>query len=113
MAWTLAYDTEYAMVDRDDDIKIGVKSTAILLGNLDRVFIGACHLVLFGALALAGVRVGLGVYYYAGLILAAGFAARQHYLIRDRDPSSCFMAFLNNNCLGMAVFVGLAADYLF
>ncbi len=113
VAWTLAYDTEYAMVDRDDDIKVGVKSTAILLGDLDRSFIGACHLVLFAALALVGVRVQLGVFYYAGLTVAVGFAARQHYLIRDRDAGGCFMAFLNNNCLGMSVFLGLAADYLF
>jgi len=113
MAWTLAYDTEYAMVDRNDDIKIGVKSTAILVGDLDRLFIGACQLVLLGALALVGARVGLGVFYYAGLILAAGFAFRQQYLIRNRDASGCFMAFLNNNCLGMTVFIGLVADYVF
>ena len=113
VSWTLAYDTEYAMVDRDDDIKIGVKSTAILLGNWDRAFVAVCHLVLFGALALVGVREGLGLAYYAGLVVAAGFAVRQHYLIRGRDPGGCFTAFLNNNCLGMSVFVGLAADYLF
>ncbi len=113
VAWTLAYDTEYAMVDREDDIKIGVKSTAILFGRLDRLFVGIFHLAMLAALVLVGIYAQRGVLYYAGLVAAAGFAARQHYLIRDRDPSGCFMAFSNNNCLGMSVFVGLVADYLF
>jgi 4-hydroxybenzoate polyprenyltransferase len=109
--WTMIYDTEYAMVDREDDLKIGVKSTAILFGEHDRLLIGAFQLAMLGALVLVGTLAGLGAWYYGGLAVAGGFAARQQHLIRDRDPRGCFKAFLNNNCFGLAVFVGLLLDY--
>jgi 4-hydroxybenzoate polyprenyltransferase len=110
--WTMIYDTEYAMVDREDDLKIGVKSTAVLFGELDRLLIGVFQIAMLGGLVLVGVLAGLGVYYYAGLVLAGGLALRQQYLIRDRDPRECFKAFLNNNCLGLSIFVGLLIDYI-
>lgn len=110
--WATAYDTMYGMVDREDDVKIGVKSTAILFGNADRVIIAVIQLFLLGALVLAGHTAGVGGYYYFGVLLAAGFALYQQYLIRDRDPALCFKAFLNNNWFGAAVFSGIVLDYL-
>jgi 4-hydroxybenzoate polyprenyltransferase len=110
--WATAYDTMYAMVDREDDVKIGVKSTAILFGDADRTIIAVIQLFLLGALLLAGQTAGLGGYYYFGLLLAAGFVLYQQYLIRERDPASCFRAFLNNNWFGAAVFSGIVLDYL-
>lgn len=110
--WATAYDTMYGMVDREDDVKIGVKSTAILFGDADRVIIAVIQLFLLGALVLAGHTAGVGGYYYFGVLLAAGFALYQQYLIRDRDPALCFKAFLNNNWFGAAVFSGIVLDYL-
>lgn len=110
--WTMVYDTEYAMVDREDDLKIGVKSTAVLFGRLDRLLIGISQLGVLAILVAVGVLAQLGVLYYAGVAVAGGFAARQQYLIRDREPRECFKAFLNNNCFGLSVFIGLMADYI-
>jgi 4-hydroxybenzoate polyprenyltransferase len=110
--WATAYDTMYGMVDREDDIKIGVKSTAILFGDADRIIIAVIQLFSLGALLLVGQTVGLGGYYYFGLLLASGFALYEQYLIRKRDPGLCFQAFLNNNWFGAAVFSGIALDYL-
>jgi len=110
--WAVAYDTAYAMVDRDDDLKIGVKSTAILFGSADRLMIAVFHSLSLLALAWAGARTGLGVPYYMSLGLAAGLALWQQWLIRGREPASCFRAFLNNNWFGAVVFAGTAADYL-
>lgn len=110
--WATAYDTMYAMVDREDDLKIGVKSTAILFGESDRVIIAVIQVLLLLALVLAGQAAELGGYYYFGLLLAAVLAVYQQYLIREREPASCFKAFLNNNWLGAAVFGGIAIDYL-
>ena len=112
LTWALVYDTEYAMVDRDDDLKIGVKSTAILFGRHDRLIIGLLQLLMLGLLAAVGWLAGLGLFYYTALAGAAAMAARQQYLIRDRQPTGCFKAFLNNNGLGMLIFVGLMLDYL-
>lgn len=109
--WAAAYDTVYAMVDREDDARIGVKSTAILFGSYDRLMVGACHVAALVFLALAGVMARLGPPYYAGLVAAAGLVAYQQYLIRGRDRDGCFRAFLNNNWLGAAVFAGLLVDY--
>lgn len=109
--WALVYDTQYAMVDRDDDIRIGVKSTAILFGENDRLMIGLLQLSVLGILLLVGHKVGLGLYYYLGVAVASGFAVYQQQLIWDRDREGCFQAFLNNNWFGASVFIGLVLDY--
>ncbi len=109
--WSVAYDTQYAMVDRDDDLKVGVKSTAILLGDWDRIFVGVSHLLTIVLLAAAGRMAGLGLMYYAGLVVAGTIAGYQQGLIRRREPQACFRAFLNNNYFGAAIFVGLLLDY--
>jgi len=111
--WTAAYDTMYAMVDRDDDVKIGIKSTAILFGSLDRTAIAIMQAMSLLALALAGRDLQLGKWYFGGLGLATLLALYQQYLIRDREPAACFRAFLNNNYFGLCVFLGIAFDYLF
>lgn len=110
--WATAYDTMYGMVDREDDLKIGVKSTAILFGDADRGIIAVIQVLFIGALLMAGQAAGLGGYYYFGLLLAVGLAIYQQYLIRDRDPRYCLEAFLNNNWLGAAVFTGIVLHYL-
>jgi len=110
--WAVAYDTFYAMADRADDLKIGVKSSAILFGRHDRLVVACLH----GAALLALIRVGLltgrGELYYTGLAVAAGLAVYQQWLTRDREPAKCFAAFLNNNWFGAAVFAGIAAEDL-
>ena len=111
--WTTAYDTMYAMVDREDDLVIGVRSSAILFGRADRVLIAALQLAALGGLGLVGWISSLGHWYWVGLAVAAALAAHQQVLIRNRQPAQCFRAFLNNNLLGLAVFAGLALDYLF
>lgn len=110
--WSVIYDTQYAMVDREDDLKVGVKSTAILFGERDRRIIGYLQLALLALLALIGLLSGRGAIYYLGLFIAAWLALYQQYLIRDRQPEGCFKAFLNNNAFGMAVFCGLLVDFL-
>jgi len=110
--WATAYDTMYGMVDREDDLKIGVKSTAILFGEADRAIIATIQLLLLAALLMVGQTVSLGGYYYFGLLLASGLALYQQYLIRERQPKACLQAFLNNNWFGAAVFTGLVLDYL-
>jgi 4-hydroxybenzoate polyprenyltransferase len=110
--WATAYDTMYGMVDREDDRKIGVKSTAILFGDADRAIIGIIQLLALFALALTGQAAGLGAYYYFGLLLAAGLALYQQFLIRERRPERCFKAFLNNNWFGAVVFAGIILDFL-
>jgi 4-hydroxybenzoate polyprenyltransferase len=110
--WAIAYDTMYAICDREDDLKIGVKSAAILLGRFDRLGIGLMQLLTLALLAAAGLSFGLGFPFLVGLVAAAGFALYEQYLIRDRDPKRSFRAFLNNHYFGMAVFLGIAADYL-
>jgi 4-hydroxybenzoate polyprenyltransferase len=111
--WTTAYDTMYAMVDREDDLVIGVRSSAILFGRADRLIIGALQAGAIGGLALVGLMCGLGRWYWAGLVAAAALAVHQQVLIRARDPAQCFRAFLNNNLLGLAVFAGILLNYLF
>lgn len=110
--WATAYDTMYGMVDREDDLKIGVKSTAILFGESDRLIIAIIQLLLMGALLLAGQGAGLGGYYYFGLLMAVGLVFYQQYLIRNREPEQCFKAFLNNNWFGAVVFAGIVLHYL-
>ncbi len=110
--WALVYDTMYAMVDRDDDLKIGVKSTAILFGDADRLIIGIIQALLLGALVLVGQLAGLRSMYYLGLAVAAGLALYQQYLIKDRQRDRCFQAFLNNNWFGGVVFAGIVLHYM-
>ncbi|HAS51792.1 MAG TPA: 4-hydroxybenzoate octaprenyltransferase [Gammaproteobacteria bacterium] len=110
--WSVIYDTQYAMVDREDDLKVGVKSTAILFGERDRQIIGYLQLALLALLALIGLLSGRGVFYYLGLFVAGWLALYQQYLIRNRQPEDCFKAFLNNNAFGMTIFCGLLVDFL-
>ncbi|WP_459864164.1 4-hydroxybenzoate octaprenyltransferase [Endothiovibrio diazotrophicus] len=110
--WAVIYDTMYAMVDRDDDLKIGVKSTAILFGDADRVIIGLLQGIFLLDLVLIGVNAKLGIPYYLSLAVAAALAGYHQWLIRSRDRALCFKAFLHNNWLGMTVFFGIAVDYL-
>ena len=109
--WATAYDTMYAMVDRDDDIVLGVKSTAILFGDLDRGLIGLIQVMLLVCLFMIGHQAELGLYYNLGVVCAAGLAVYQQYLIRFRDRDGCFSAFLNNTWFGAAVFLGIFLDY--
>jgi 4-hydroxybenzoate polyprenyltransferase len=112
LIWALIYDTQYAMVDREDDLKIGVKSSAILFGRHDKLIIGLLQLTMIGLLLVIGVMVGRGAIYYLGLVLGVGLFIYQQWLIREREPKACFEAFLNNNQFGMVIFVGLVIDYL-
>ncbi|MDH5611972.1 MAG: 4-hydroxybenzoate octaprenyltransferase [Gammaproteobacteria bacterium] len=109
--WATAYDTMYAMVDREDDLKIGVKSTAILFESADKLIIGIIQATLILCLIMIGLRAELGGFYYAGVLVATYLAVWQQYLIRHRQPAECFKAFLNNNWFGLAVFVGVFLEY--
>ncbi len=111
--WAAAYDTMYAMGDREDDLKVGVKSTAILFGDLDRFIAGAMQLMALFALWLVGRTLEFGLWYRSGLAAAACCALYQQFLLRDRQPDNCQRAFLNNRFFGMAVFIGLALDYIY
>ena len=113
VSWVTVYDTMYAMVDRSDDLKIGVRSTAILFGDSDRHIIAVLQIMTLAALYLVGKILRAGSWYDAGLIGGAVFFVYQLWLIRDRDRESCFRAFLNNNYFGMSVFIGLALEYQF
>jgi 4-hydroxybenzoate polyprenyltransferase len=110
--WALVYDTMYAMVDKDDDLKIGVKSTAILFGDYDRHIMAVLQLIIMGLLIAVGLMESLHWPYYLGLLVGAGLFVYQQKLIVNREKSLCFKAFLNNNWFGMAVFVGLLGAYL-
>ncbi len=105
--WSIAYDTMYAMVDRDDDLKIGVRSSAILFGRYDRLIIGILQCAVILLLLLVGITEQLHVIYYCSLITAAAFFIYQQYLIKDRARQRCFKAFLNNNWVGVLVFIGI------
>jgi 4-hydroxybenzoate polyprenyltransferase len=109
--WSIAYDTEYAMVDRDDDIHLGIHSSALLFGKYDVAAVMVCYAITLALLAAAGWMAGLGWAYYAGLLVAAGIAAYHYTLIRNRGRETCFKAFLHNNWLGAVVFLGLVAGY--
>ena len=112
VCWTIAFDTYYAMVDRDDDLQIGIKSTAILFGRHELLIIGILQVGVLLLLCVAGVLFSRGVLYFGGLTVAAGYFINQHRISRGRDRDACFKAFLNNNRVGMIIFIGLAADYL-
>jgi 4-hydroxybenzoate polyprenyltransferase len=109
--WALVYDTMYAMVDKDDDLKIGVKSTAILFGDYDRQIMAVLQVIILGLLITVGQMQQLGWFYYAGVMISAGLSGYQQMLIFHRLKSQCFKAFLNNNCFGLAVYAGLVLEY--
>ena len=109
--WALIYDTQYAMVDRDDDLRIGVKSTAILFGRFDRLIIAGLQATMIGILWFTGHRVGLDWPFDYSLLIALGLFAYQQWLIRDRDRAGCFQAFLNNNAVGCVIFLGVLISY--
>ncbi|SIT36028.1 p-hydroxybenzoate octaprenyltransferase [Paraburkholderia piptadeniae] len=109
--WSVAYDTEYAMVDRDDDIKIGIRTSALTFGRFDVLAIMICYAVTLGIYVGIGVVLGFGVLYWIGLAAAVGCAVYHYTLIKDRERMPCFAAFRHNNWLGGALFAGIAAHY--
>jgi 4-hydroxybenzoate polyprenyltransferase len=111
--WTVAYDTLYAMVDRDDDLKVGIKSTAILFGDADLPIIGCLQALVVVTLIMVGSPAELGFFWYLGVALMAALFGWHQYLARNRTREGCFEAFLNNNWAGFVVFAGLALDRLF
>ncbi|MBT8087357.1 MAG: 4-hydroxybenzoate octaprenyltransferase [Gammaproteobacteria bacterium] len=113
VTWAIIYDTFYAMVDRDDDRKIGVKSTAILFGEADLFIVAALQFLMLLALVLIGVRAGLGFWYYLSVAASAGLMVRHQWLARDRSPDGCFAAFLSNHFIGLIIFVGILLHYTF
>ena len=110
--WTVAYDTQYAMVDREFDIEIGVKSTAILFGDADKYIIAMLQAMFVLSMVLAGRQLQIGAPYYYALLIAAALLAYQQFLIRDRQPGACFRAFLNNNWVGAVIFAGILLSYI-
>jgi 4-hydroxybenzoate polyprenyltransferase len=111
--WAMAYDTEYAMVDRDDDVKIGIKSSAIFFGKYDVIAVMICYAMMLSLLVYIGQFMGFNKLYYIGLGAALVLVCRQYFLIKNRDKTNCFKAFLQNNWIGLAIFIGLAAQYNF
>ena len=111
--WAAIYDTMYAMVDREDDIKIGVKSSAIVFGDMDKLIIGMLQGLMLYTLYLVGTNMEFGYWYNAGVVAAAVFFVYQQWLIRKREPARCFQAFLNNHYVGLAVFIGVLLQYAF
>ncbi|SFN20761.1 4-hydroxybenzoate polyprenyltransferase [Izhakiella capsodis] len=109
ICWTVAYDTLYAMVDRDDDLKIGVKSTAILFGRYDKLVVGLLQIAALLLLIVVGVKMQLNAFYYAGLLFAAALFIYQQITIVGRDRQACFQSFLNNNYVGLVIFAGIVA----
>lgn len=112
LVWTVAYDTFYAMVDREDDVLIGIKSTAILFGDGERAITACLQAVVILLLILTGRQFDLGLYYYLGVAVAAALFLQQQYLIRNRDRQQCFKAFLDNNRVGAVIFLAIVLDYL-
>jgi 4-hydroxybenzoate polyprenyltransferase len=113
LIWAVIYDTFYAMVDREDDHKIGVKSTAILFGDADLFVIGGLQLLMLVALVFIGDMAELGAWYYGSLVVAAVLMGYHQWLARDRQPSGCFAAFLHNHYVGMVIFIGIVLHYTF
>jgi len=109
--WATAYDTMSAMVDRDDAIRIGIKSTAILFGDADRVIIGMIQVLFFASMWIAGNQLKLGLSYNVGLLGGVAFAVYQQFLIRHRERDDCLRAFQNNHLLGSVIFIGLVLEY--
>jgi 4-hydroxybenzoate polyprenyltransferase len=113
LIWAVIYDTFYAMVDREDDRKLGVKSTALLFGDVDLFVIGGLQLVMLLALIFIGIRSEFGFWYYLSVAGAAGLMAYHQWLARERQPAGCFAAFLNNHYIGLVVFIGIVLQYSF
>ncbi len=113
MIWAVIYDTFYAMVDREDDLKVGVKSTAILFGEVDIFVIAGLQLLMLVALLLIGYRAGLSIWYYLSALLAGLMMAYHLWLARDRQPAGCFAAFLHNHYIGLVIFIGIVLHYTF
>jgi 4-hydroxybenzoate polyprenyltransferase len=113
VVWAVVYDTLYAMIDREDDIALGLRSSAILFADLDRMLVGAMQAMMLFALVLVGRDLDYGRWYYAGIAAAAVFFAYQQWLIRAREPAACLKAFLNNNYVGMSIFTGLLLQYIY
>jgi len=111
--WALAYDTEYAMVDRDDDIKIGIRTSALAFGRFDVIAVMCCYAIYFAILAGVGWSIGLGYWFAVGLLAAVACSVYHYFLIRHRDRDACFKAFRHNNWLGCFVFIGLVLDFTF
>ncbi len=109
--WAVAYDTEYAMVDRDDDLKIGIRTSAITFGQFDIAAVMLCYGIALAIILLCGWHAGLGIWFAAGVVVAAGIALYHYTLIRERDRMKCFAAFRHNNFFGAALFAGVALDY--
>ncbi|WP_228111982.1 4-hydroxybenzoate octaprenyltransferase [Zoogloea sp. 1C4] len=110
--WAVGYDTEYAMVDRPDDLKIGIKTSAITFGRFDVAAVMLCYVATLAILGWVGAVTGAGAAFFAGLVVAAGIMGYHYTLIRERDRAKCFKAFLHNNWVGAAIFAGWAVDYL-
>lgn len=113
MIWAVIYDTFYAMVDREDDLKVGVKSTAILFGEVDLFVIGGLQALMLVSLGLIGSRAALGVWYYASVLVAALLMVYHLWLARERKPDGCFKAFRHNHYIGMVIFIGIVLHYIF
>ncbi|KXI23956.1 4-hydroxybenzoate octaprenyltransferase [Photobacterium sanguinicancri] len=113
IVWTIAYDTQYAMVDRDDDLKVGIKSTAILFGRFDKMIVGGLQFATLVLLIAVGVVLSLSQVYYWFLLLASGLFVYQQQLLRDREREPCFQAFLNNNYVGMLICIGIGWSVCF
>ena len=109
--WVIAYDTEYAMVDRDDDMHLGIHSSALLFGKYDVAAIMLCYVAALSILAGIGTTLSMGKLYYISLLIAAGMAVYHYILIRQRQRENCFKAFLHNAWFGLAVFIGIVLDY--
>jgi 4-hydroxybenzoate polyprenyltransferase len=113
LIWAVIYDTFYAMVDREDDVRIGVKSTAILFGDADLFIVGVLQVLMLISLLFVGSMAALGGWYYASVLVAAVLMAWHQWLARDRQPAGCFRAFLQNQYIGMVIFLGIVLDYTF
>ena len=113
LIWAVIYDTFYAMVDREDDRKIGVKSTALLFGDVDLFVIAGLQILMLAALVMVGIQAGLGAWFYLGVVGAAGLMVHHQRLARDRQPAGCFAAFQHNHLIGLVVFVGIVLHYAF
>lgn len=110
--WTVAYDTEYALVDREDDIRIGIRTSALTFGRYDIFAVMLCYAIMLAMLAFVGIELKRGAFYYAGLLAAFSIMLYHYTLIRNRDRMRCFRAFLHNNWVGGAIFLGIVLDYL-
>lgn len=112
LVWTVAYDTMYAMVDRDDDLKIGLKSTATLFGKCDKLIVGSLQILTLVLLLIVGEMLAFGLYFQFSLVISAGLFCYQQILIVNREREKCFQAFLNNNYVGIVIFVGIIFEYI-